>query len=199
MYDSLFNPSSKGCNVYMSVIKNGVGLTTTTKRNTPTVFKKHVTWKSKCDELERLSGRRNFLEFDISIAYLNSSFLVINQAAGIDLSWHSKMWEATISRNNHPFQMWIRPFVPSDFASWNTPECSESRCLICNCNAHTEDSVVKSVSLQDVLVSKVNKSVYCYIFFLPKILHKEDKRKLRYYINTYIIESYRNVLVQLVC
>lgn len=25
MYDSLFNPSSKGCNVYMSVIKNGVG------------------------------------------------------------------------------------------------------------------------------------------------------------------------------
>lgn len=29
MSDSLFNPSSKGCNVYMSVIKNGVGLTTT--------------------------------------------------------------------------------------------------------------------------------------------------------------------------
>lgn len=29
MSDYLFNPSSKGCNVYMSVIKNGVGLTTT--------------------------------------------------------------------------------------------------------------------------------------------------------------------------
>lgn len=64
---------------------------------------------------------------------------------------------------------------------YQTPECSEPRCLICNCNAHTEDSVVKSVSLQDELDSKVNKSVYCYIFFLPTILHKEDKRKLRYY------------------
>lgn len=46
--------------------------------------------------IESLSGRRNFLEFDISIEYINSSFLVINRAADIDLSWHSKMWESYI-------------------------------------------------------------------------------------------------------
>ena len=40
--------------------------------------------------------------------------------------------------------------VPSDFASRNAPECSEPRCQICNFVALTEDSVVRSSSVQDV-------------------------------------------------
>lgn len=78
MYDFLFNLSFKGCNVYMSVIKNGVGLIIIMKRNIFIVFKKYVIWKLKCDELECLSGCRNFLEFDIFIVYFNLLFFVIN-------------------------------------------------------------------------------------------------------------------------
>ncbi len=40
--------------------------------------------------------------------------------------------------------------VPSDFASRNAPECNEPRCQICNFVALTEDSVVRSTSLQDI-------------------------------------------------
>jgi hypothetical protein len=40
--------------------------------------------------------------------------------------------------------------VPSDFASRNAPECNEPRCQICNFVALTEDSVVRSTSVQDI-------------------------------------------------
>lgn len=60
MFDFLFNLSFKGCNVYMSVIKNGVGLIIIIKRNIFIVFLRDK-WKLKCDELESLSGCRKFL------------------------------------------------------------------------------------------------------------------------------------------
>lgn len=41
--------------------------------------------------------------------------------------------------------------IPSDFASRNAPECIEPRCQICNFIVQTEDSVVRSVYVQDVL------------------------------------------------
>ncbi|CAB3984112.1 Hypothetical predicted protein [Paramuricea clavata] len=40
--------------------------------------------------------------------------------------------------------------VLSDFASRNAPECSEPKCQICNFISTTEDSVVRSTSVQDV-------------------------------------------------
>ncbi|CAB3998268.1 Retrovirus-related Pol poly from transposon opus [Paramuricea clavata] len=40
--------------------------------------------------------------------------------------------------------------VPSDFASRNAAECNEPRCQICNFVALTEDSVVRSTSVQDI-------------------------------------------------
>ncbi|CAB4018232.1 Hypothetical predicted protein, partial [Paramuricea clavata] len=40
--------------------------------------------------------------------------------------------------------------VSSDFASRNAPECNEPKCQICNFISTTEDSVVRSTSVQDV-------------------------------------------------
>jgi hypothetical protein len=40
--------------------------------------------------------------------------------------------------------------VPSDCASRNAPECNEPKCQICNFISTTEDSVVRSTSVQDV-------------------------------------------------
>jgi hypothetical protein len=40
--------------------------------------------------------------------------------------------------------------VPSDFAGRNAPECNEPKCQICNFISTTEDSVVRSTSVQDV-------------------------------------------------
>lgn len=40
--------------------------------------------------------------------------------------------------------------VPSDFSSRNAPECNEPRCQICCFIALTEDSVVRSTSVQDI-------------------------------------------------
>lgn len=45
--------------------------------------------------------------------------------------------------------------IPSDFASRNAPECSEPQCQICNFIIQTEDSVVRSIQVQDVLDSTV--------------------------------------------
>ncbi len=41
--------------------------------------------------------------------------------------------------------------LPSDFASRNAPSCDNSSCQICNFIAVTETSVVRSISVQDVL------------------------------------------------
>ncbi|MCG7876681.1 MAG: RNase H-like domain-containing protein [Candidatus Thiodiazotropha endolucinida] len=43
--------------------------------------------------------------------------------------------------------------LPSDFASRSAPECSEPRCQICNFITSTEDSVVRPVTVQDVVDS----------------------------------------------
>lgn len=43
--------------------------------------------------------------------------------------------------------------IPSDFASRNASECCEPRCQICCFIARTEDSVVRSVNIQDLLGS----------------------------------------------
>lgn len=97
MSDSLFNPSFKGCNVYMSVIKKWGRFNHHNKKEYPHSIQETSYMKVKMWWIiESLSGRRKFLEFDISIEYINSSFLVINRAADIDLSWHSKMWESYI-------------------------------------------------------------------------------------------------------
>ena len=44
--------------------------------------------------------------------------------------------------------------VPSDFASRNALECRETRCQVCNFIEQTEDSVVRSISVQDIIDSK---------------------------------------------
>ena len=41
--------------------------------------------------------------------------------------------------------------VPSDFASRNAPECTEPRCQICSFITQLEDSVVRSVQVQDII------------------------------------------------
>ena len=46
--------------------------------------------------------------------------------------------------------------VPSDFASRNAPECSNQRCQICNFIAKTEDSVVRQISVHN-MVSEATK------------------------------------------
>ena len=46
--------------------------------------------------------------------------------------------------------------LPSDFTSRNAPDCSESTCQICTFVHEMEDSVVRSVSLQDILDKKSN-------------------------------------------
>ena len=46
--------------------------------------------------------------------------------------------------------------IPSDFASRNSPDCNEPQCQICQFIRQTEDSVVRSLCVQDVLEGKVN-------------------------------------------
>ena len=46
--------------------------------------------------------------------------------------------------------------LPSDFTSRNAPDCSEPTCQICTFVHEMEDSVVRSVSLQDILDKKSN-------------------------------------------
>ena len=41
--------------------------------------------------------------------------------------------------------------LPSDFASRSAPECNEPRCQVCNFIISTEDSVVRPVTVQDVV------------------------------------------------
>ena len=40
---------------------------------------------------------------------------------------------------------------PSDFASRNAPDCIDPKCQICNFIVQTEDSVVRSTSVQDII------------------------------------------------
>ncbi|VDI74272.1 Hypothetical predicted protein [Mytilus galloprovincialis] len=44
-----------------------------------------------------------------------------------------------------------RANIPSDFASRNAPVCTEPNCQVCCFISRTEDSVVRAVSIQDVL------------------------------------------------
>ena len=46
--------------------------------------------------------------------------------------------------------------LPSDFTSRNAPDCSEPNCQICNFVHEMEDSVVRNVSIHDILNSKSN-------------------------------------------
>ena len=46
--------------------------------------------------------------------------------------------------------------LPSDFTSRNAPDCSEPTCKICTFVHEMEDSVVRSISLQDILDKKSN-------------------------------------------
>ena len=41
--------------------------------------------------------------------------------------------------------------IPSDFSSRNAPDCNEPNCQICSFIIQTEDSVVRSVDVKDVL------------------------------------------------
>ena len=41
--------------------------------------------------------------------------------------------------------------IPSDFASRNAPECTEPHCQNCSFIAQLEDSVVRSVHVQDII------------------------------------------------
>ena len=49
-----------------------------------------------------------------------------------------------------------RANLPSDFTSRNTPDCSEPNCQICNFVHEMEDSVVRNVSIHDILNNKSN-------------------------------------------
>ena len=44
--------------------------------------------------------------------------------------------------------------LPSDFTSHNAPDCNKPNCQICTFVHYTEDSVVRDVSLQDILDNK---------------------------------------------
>ena len=46
--------------------------------------------------------------------------------------------------------------LPSDFTSRNAPDCSEPNCQICNFVHEMEDSVVRNVSIHDILNSRSN-------------------------------------------
>ena len=48
--------------------------------------------------------------------------------------------------------------IPSDFASRNAPECTEPHCQICSFIAQLEDSVVRSVHVQDI--SQITRTNY---------------------------------------
>jgi hypothetical protein len=45
--------------------------------------------------------------------------------------------------------------LPSDFASRNVPPCEDERCQICSFISRTQESVVRSTSVQDVLAGSV--------------------------------------------
>ena len=49
-----------------------------------------------------------------------------------------------------------RANLPSDFTSRNAPDCSEPNCQICNFVHEMEDSVVRNVSIHDILNNKSN-------------------------------------------
>ena len=43
--------------------------------------------------------------------------------------------------------------IPTDLASRNAPECTEPKCQICSFIALTEDSVVRTISVDDVITN----------------------------------------------
>ena len=45
--------------------------------------------------------------------------------------------------------------LPSDFASRNAPPCDDPRCQICSFVSQAEDSVIRPISVQDVLSGSV--------------------------------------------
>ena len=64
-------------------------------------------------------------------------------------------FQSTVSR----YQINVRHLngsvnIPSDFASRNASECTESRCHICSFITQLEDSVVRSVHFQDIIDSQ---------------------------------------------
>ena len=64
---------------------------------------------------------------------------------------------ATVSRYQvHLQHLAGRANLPSDFTSRNAPDCSEPNCQICNFVHEMEDSVVRNVSIHDILNNKSN-------------------------------------------
>ena len=63
----------------------------------------------------------------------------------------------TVSRYQVSLQHLARKAnLPSDFTSRNSPECNEPKCQICSFILETEDSVVRALSIQDILDNSTN-------------------------------------------
>ena len=56
----------------------------------------------------------------------------------------------------HPQHLAGKANLPSDFTSRNAADCSEPNCQICNFVHKMEDSIVRNVSIHDILTNKSN-------------------------------------------
>ncbi|CAG2232473.1 unnamed protein product [Mytilus edulis] len=135
-----------------------------------------VELQNKFDELECKGVFRKPEDVGISVEYINPSFLVKKASGGFrlvtafaDVGRYSKpqpslmpdvdsasprvtSFLSVVSR----YQVSVnhlsgRANIPSDFASRNAPVCTEPNCQVCCFISRTEDSVVRAVSIQDVL------------------------------------------------
>ena len=68
--------------------------------------------QDKFDELEDLGVSMNPEDHDITVGYVNPSFLVKKASVGHRLP--SQMWAGTASHNHHDFLMWTPPYAKSD-------------------------------------------------------------------------------------
>ncbi|PFX24741.1 hypothetical protein AWC38_SpisGene10642 [Stylophora pistillata] len=112
--------------------------------------------QNKFDELEAAGVLAKPKQVNVHEKYLNTSFLVKRPNGGSRLVTSFGEVAQYISR----YSVHIRHIagvrnLPSDYASRNPKECSDSSCQICKFNIDFEDSVVHSLYVSDVLQGSV--------------------------------------------
>ena len=154
-----------------SVVKRGIGATMYVSREnklllasffSAKIWKHQVTWlPCEIEALSIAAAIKHFSPFIIQSSH-NTCLLTdskpcvqaVEKLCGGEFSASPRVTSflSTVSR----YQVNVRHFngsvnIPSDFASRNATECTEPHCQICSFIAQLEDSVVRSVHVQDII------------------------------------------------
>ena len=147
-----------------SVTKRGLGATLYVTRNNhlhlagffSAKLRKHqVTWLP-C-EIEALCIAAAVKHFSPYIIQSKHHACVLTDRGEFYASPRVTSFLTTVSRYQVSLQHLAgKANLPSDFTSRNSPECNEPKCQICSFILETEDSVVRALSIQDILDNSMN-------------------------------------------